>query len=336
MKEFKIKLILKEEDEMIAFDDYGNASITYAGYNYMNNIVCASIHMPDTIMIDGAIKENPYILRDEDGSIVEVTANAVSFCQFNGSIVSASATVKMNVEVYFTQSLVELVSIDRTAGNILTKGIFNPEKEPYLIARSINDHLEVVVNIKNDKVIKCISEYTSNKAMGERKIISIAQRNALKKLPPFSAPLKNITGMPGNREGEIELTLYGSDKDQRVRDIISIAKNINANIMTRDLIDINSGEIMDVSNFNSNDEKQNTNSTSSQSNQPVVEQVEYNTQQLIRRQLQKRYTTLPKDIVESTAKSIFQNKKMSDMTNEEIELVLNCAEIAAKGKGINS
>ena len=57
---------------------------------------------------------------------------------------------------------------------------------------------------------------------------------------------------------------------------------------------------MDVSNFNSNDEKQNTNSTSSQSNQPVVEQVEYNTQQLIRRQLQKRYTTLPKDIVIST------------------------------------
>lgn len=242
MKEFNITLTLREDEGMILFDDNDQATITFQGYSMMNNIVNASIFMPDKITIDGELKENPYIVQNDAGEIIEVTSTSIACCQFNGNLVATTATVKMNVEVYLTNELMQLVASDKTCGHLLKKGTLQENSK--MIFRPINDLLEIAVNIANPKVIKAFGDYTENKARGERRIQSISQRNALKKLPPFSGSLKNIVGVPGERSGEITITLYGSEEEQKVTDILSIAKNINANVFTRDLVDINSGEII--------------------------------------------------------------------------------------------
>lgn len=324
MKEYSIKLTLKEEDEMIIFDDNNIPSITYLGYGYMNNIVNASIHMPDTILINGEIKENPYIVSNENG-ILEVTANAIAFCKFNGGIVSASATVKMNTEVYFTNSLMEIVSVDKNAGQLVKAG--SVLEDDNTLIRKINDSLDLKVTLSNDKVVRAISEYTANKALGERKIVSIAQRNALKKLPPFSTPIKNIVGVEGSRKGEVTLTLYGNDDDDKIIDILAIAKNINANVMSSDLINVDSGEITEVTDLDKSQYSNKPNQSNSNDEiKPIITE-DYGTQKEVRKALMQRYSKLPKDAFNQAARILFpENSDFKNMSNEEISLIIKCAE----------
>ncbi|EDT15845.1 hypothetical protein [Clostridium perfringens] len=315
MKEYQITLKLKEEEEMLIFNEKNEPSITYLGYNYMNNVVNASVHMPDTILIDGNIKENPYIVSNDSG-VLEVTANAIAFCKFNGGIVSASATVKFNTEVALTNALMEIVALDKKAGQLIKTG--SEKEDNSSIIRKINDHLSLKVFLNNDKVVRAISEYTANKATGERKAISIAQRNALKKLPPFATPIKNIFGMEGSRIGEVTLTLYGDEDNNKIIDILGIAKNINANVMKADLINVDTGEIIEVSEIN--------NKSTEPTNNIVTE--DYGTQKAIRDSLVKRYRKLPEGAFNTAAELLFSSEKVDFKTisNEEIELIISCAE----------
>lgn len=311
-KKYNISLNLSEEEGTLIFDEFNSPVITMEGYTKMNNIVNASIHMPDTILVNGVVKENPYIIKNNNGEILEVIASAIAFCKFNGGVVSANATIDYNVEVQYTNRLMEMVLLDKEAGHICKH---NSEKETETtIVRRINDSLDLVADITNDKVYIATAEYMADRARAERKTISLAQRNAMKKLPPFSVSVKNITGSEGFRSGTISLILYDVNKsEEEISDILAVAKNLNAAIATTDLVEVNTGTVIECEKI--------------ENKQPKAEKVQddlYSTVNVQKESLLKEISKLDKHKVSEAGSMLFAGtgKTMNSLDIEELNVLL--------------
>lgn len=242
MKKLNIAIALQEESNQIVFDDNDNVEITFEGLLYLNQLVKSSIFMPDKIFIDGEYKENPYVCHNSDGSISEVRATSICIANINGSKISTSATVRLNIDIYFLNEILKIVSIDRTAGNIVKKGTVEEDDSKLIL--SINNHLDVYANLENKDICDAISNYVNNKTYGERLAVSFSQRNALKKIPAFCNPLTDIQGIKGNRKAFITIPFFIDENDED--DLIATAKTLNANIFPVDLINVEDSTVMDI------------------------------------------------------------------------------------------
>ncbi|AQM58633.1 hypothetical protein [Clostridium baratii] len=242
MKKVNITIALHEEDNQIVFDENNNVDITFEGLLYLNQLVKASIFMPDKIFVDGEYKENPYVVHNKDGSIAEVRATSVCLANVNGSKISASATVRLNVDIYFLNEILKIVSADRKAGNIVKRGTIVDDDNKLIL--NINNSLDVYANLTNPDICAAISNYVNNKTYGERLAISFSQRNALKKIPSFCNPLTDIQGVVGSRKAYITIPFFVDDNEET--NLISTAKSLNANILPVDLINVDDGTVMDI------------------------------------------------------------------------------------------
>ncbi|MEG0296778.1 MAG: hypothetical protein RR620_08660 [Clostridium sp.] len=243
MKKINISVPLEEMVGQIVFSDNGEVDLTFEGLLYLNQIAKVSIFQPDRIYIHGDERENPYIVYDEDGSILEVTATSVTVSNFNGSHITTSATVKVNTDMYLLNDLMKIAASDKKGADIVKSGTLQ-ETETTIIKR-INSSLDVVANISHIDVIKAIEQYVSNKTFGERLAISLAQRNALKKQPHFSSPITHVKGSEGFRTAMISIPFY-CDDNENLDSTISTARSMNSTILSSTLINVETGEVMDM------------------------------------------------------------------------------------------
>ncbi|WP_195972519.1 hypothetical protein [Clostridium thermobutyricum] len=337
MNRYEIKVNLNEEDGHIIFNKNEECIITYDGYNYLNNIVGASLFMPDKIFVDGIEKENPYIIADEFGGVIEVITNAIAFCNVP-NMVTASATVRYNVEIAFTNALVELVAMSEKAGKIMKTNLC--VESDNTIIRPINKELSVVANINYPGVIDAINQYSNDKSFGERRAVSLAQRNALKKLPQFSV-VYTLKGSKGFRIANTTLTLFGDSKNTSIIECLNRAKQVNGYIAMNKLNSVSDDEIIDVNEMSKikidrdlSNEKQlnkkddnikqkqssnNKETNTSKSNSNSEEDTDF------RKKMIEKYNSMDKEKVNLALTLMFPGKELKELSLQEIDILLNCA-----------
>lgn len=304
MKKIKIELTLKEEDGLIISSQFSGVELTLEGYFYLNKIVGASILLPEKIFFDGEERSNPYII-SQDGDIIETVATAIAVSK-NEKTLTTSATVRCNVETMFKNDLVNAIATSQEAGYFAKKGTIQ-EDDQHLI-RHLGKDIDIVVNLNNIEVFKAIEKYSTNKTYGERLAISLAQRNALKKLPEFNQPI-NFKGKYGARTAFITLPFY-FDKEEDIKNIILTAKEMNANIITSNLINIDNEVVIDESEF------------LLKTQIPVAESDNSEKYKAERRFLAKVYEDLDKNVINIAKSTLFPEINWKLLTNTQIKLLI--------------
>ena len=315
IQKVNIEVILKEDEGTFVVSDDGDADLTLKGLLHLNQLIGASIFLPDKVFVDGDMRENPYIIRETDGSIKQVTATAVAVSACNGKEVTTSATVCVNIDMLFINQLMSIVANDETAGSIVKKGSVTEDDSTLIY--SVNSKMDLVVNINNIDIIKAIEEYTKQKTFGERLAISQAQRNALKKIPQFNCGISNPIGNIGERFCSIKIPFYyNSDKD--INSIVALAKSINGNVLNCKLINVDTQSVIDYSDM-----------TAYKSIDRLTFDEDIYKKE--RASLIDFYKSLDKDLVFKNLRFLYPNvKSMKELNNAEIKALLKYTQTIQK------
>lgn len=315
MKKIDVKVCLSEEDEQIMFDDEGNVDLTLKGLLFMNQLVGASFVKPDKLYLEGEYKENPYIIRNTDGSVLEVICETIAISFYNKKTITASATVRLNSEVYFTNDLVREIAHDVKAGSIGLKDTL--KQEGNFLIRSINEQLDLKASLIHPGISRAIEKYSNCLTYGERMAQSMSQRNALKKLPQFNNPIK-VTGVEGSRIGEVMVPYYYENEKQKdVEDIFAIAKSINAQVITKNIVADNGDTVIEEKKL---EQKVQGKTIETSRNQEQVYKAE-------RRQLAARYNKIGSSIVDEAKRRLYPSlSSLEELSNSQINILLSYAE----------
>lgn len=311
MKKIMIEVGLSEADKHLFVEGENNVELTLEGILFLNNIIGASILLPDKLVIEGSEQSNPFVVR-KDGAIIQATANAMAIVYDGYNPIATSSSVTVNTEMYLLNDLMKEVALSQSAGKIVPKGSINNDDQYFVMA--INDQLDIAVNIANNNIINAFEKYVENKTYADRLAVSLAQRNALRKLPQFNGGLKNIRKENGVFTATIKIPYY-YEKESDIKKVLAAAKSLNANIIACDLIDISDGTIIDTAEMELLEEL------------PVIETkaMKLDVEKKIRQTLAARYKSIPSDITKKAKETLYKDNDMHKMSNRQISILINYA-----------
>lgn len=198
-------------------DIQGKSTVSATGYRELNKIAGLSIITPEKIELpDGTIVVNPYPIMDSTGGIEKVWSRqmAIGYTP-SGSLAVTSATVLLDLKMYFVQDLMKKIKNNSKMGRVCVESTLTLDEKKSGIFVPIDPFMGIWANLENINTLKCVETYIQNKLFGERKAQTIAERNALKKHPALSFPVVDAIGPEGNKTANVVVTGYSRNINQK-------------------------------------------------------------------------------------------------------------------------
>ena len=212
---------LKEQDKHIykLKNDY---SITAAGYYHINKFSNINLLTPPSVIVDGVMQGNPYIIRDRNNQqILMVIVRKIAFGRSPmGNFVAVDQTLSYAPKSYFIRNLYKLVDDNPNMAVIRIKESLTGEelKNGYFVETV--DGLGVYIsNIMHKDFRLVLKNYSDNQIMGERKATTICERNCLRKHPAIGVSNVRIEGRGDDSHANV--TAYSYAESGRSRSKIS-------------------------------------------------------------------------------------------------------------------
>lgn len=203
---FRAKITLSEKKGHI-YKINQNHAITSDGYIQLNKVASVNIVTPQSIIMDGEVKPNPFIERNKNTRIIEtvnVRKIGVGFSPV-GNITVIDKSLYYNIYTYFIQSIQAKMKkkvwkngkptdepLYKDMAITGTKGD-PPEKGKWAFFETAFP-LGIWVNYEHPAILDCLDEHTQRQKFGDRIAQKIVERNILKDHPAIGAKQVEVTG----------------------------------------------------------------------------------------------------------------------------------------------
>jgi hypothetical protein len=190
MKAVRVKIKLSQQEKHF-YNQQGNWQITADGFKYICKHAGVVEKRIPTITIGETTYSNPYFEFDQNRKKSKVYArSAVVGRDANGNYQVSEATILYDIMDTFINDLLTKVKSSKSAGIIVpnrqVEKILSLEEKMYWQDYPIDEYTSIIVDLENDSIRKCLSTYQNNKDMSDRKVQTMAFRNAAKKHPAIA------------------------------------------------------------------------------------------------------------------------------------------------------
>ena len=181
----------------------GRYGIQVDGYNHMNKVAGLYILKPPTVDVDGIKKGNPHIIRQMNplapgyGAVELAVARKIAFGRAPGSgnPVAIDQTISFAPYTYLIESLLKLVDKSPTVAQLRTVSSLDPDEKKNQKRYVIDENLCILIkDMSSPEYLKALKNHSTNQKFGERKAVSICERNCMKKHPAIGINRVKLEG----------------------------------------------------------------------------------------------------------------------------------------------
>ncbi len=204
----------------------GKYSISASGYAHLNKVASVSLVTPQTVIVDGVEKPNPYIERNPKTKAIETVNIRKIGIGYSpaGNLVIIDKTLFYNVYTYFIQSIQAKMKREEYKNGKKTGQKAYPNCAVYGTADEKPDlegkwaffetasPLGIWVNYEDQAIIDCLEEHTQRQRFGDRIAQTIVERNILKDHPAIGVSQVNVVG-EDEKNPRAYVTVYGYRND---------------------------------------------------------------------------------------------------------------------------
>lgn len=188
---FKAQVSLKEIDKDLYELPNGKVDVTLQGIRKMNKITCLSDTTSEKQFFQGQWIENPYVKinpKTNVSELIRAKAYAIGFTP-TGNIVVSTATIVFNPHAALLQQLIQEISSNKDAGGFCSEEYFYENvwiNKQHTYFFPVRNDLGLWADWEDDQISKVFARSISNEERLDRKVLSMAKRNALKSHPTLA------------------------------------------------------------------------------------------------------------------------------------------------------
>lgn len=190
LKAVRIKVKLSQQEGHF-YNQQGKWQITADGFKYLCKHAGVIEKRVPTINVAGKTYSNPYFEFDQNRKKSKVYArSAVVGRDAAGNYQVSEATILYDIMDTFINDLLKKVKNSNSAGMVVpnrqVNRILDQDDKMFWQDYPIDEYSSLIVNLENPEIRKCLSTYQNNKDMSDRKVQTMAFRNAAKKHPAIA------------------------------------------------------------------------------------------------------------------------------------------------------
>lgn len=231
----------KERKELTEIQ--GSMSISAAGYQRLNGVASINILTPPTVIVDGQEQANPFIKRDENGTVEYVFVRKIGLGRSKiGNLVAQDSTLYFNLRSYLVAMLHKR--------QLLTSGVVKITAAPAWEAEKDKagkwflptiPGLGLVVDITAKDFLDVHKSYAELVQFADRRAATICARNVLKAHPGLAVSIVEAKG------GKADVDVMGwASSDEQFRAMEKAAEAIVKGEAPPDGVDVQSTGVIEA------------------------------------------------------------------------------------------
>lgn len=181
-------------------------TITGEGYRHLNRYANLFEIKKEKIIINNEQISNPYILFDAKGKKSKMIETvAVGGRSPSGEFHITEATIIMDVNEAFVKAILYKVKDDSTAGKIVPTCMLDGEKGAIY---AIDENVSVVLDLSNKKAFDLYIKQLSDIEFADRKVHTLAWRNAIKAHPAIGKSILVPTQKGNDKVAYVDIVMW--------------------------------------------------------------------------------------------------------------------------------
>lgn len=214
----------------------GKWTITGEGYRHLNRYANLYEIKKDKIVVNNEEISNPYILFDSKGKKSKMIETvAVGGRSPSGEFHITEATIIMDVNEQFVKAMLYKIKTDKNCGHLKPSIAIDTKKD---VAYAIDENVSIVLNLENAAVFDLYIKQLSDIEFSDRKVHTLAWRNAIKAHPAIGKSIINPIEKNGDKIAHVDIVMWTDNLTEEELEIIKKYKS-NGKIEIDNVSDMN-------------------------------------------------------------------------------------------------